>query len=234
MTSVRTEIQEGLCIVHLDDGKANAINGPLLDGLSAALDEAEAKNLAMVINGRAGFFSGGLDLKTLPTLDGDALMKVLKQFGDVMLRMFSFPRPMVAACTGHAIAGGMVMLLACDDRIAAEGKFRLGLNETAIGMSLPLFVTEFVRCQIAPQHLKSVITNGELFQAPAAKDIGLVDSVVPADQVLQQAIQRAKTLCVLPGQAYADNKQSVRGPHAQLGQAAYGSELERFRGFFGA
>ena len=160
-------------------------------------------------------------------------MVVLKQFGDVMLRMFNFPRPMVGACTGHAIAGGMVTLLACDDRIAAEGSFRLGLNETAIGMSLPLFVIEFVRCQIAPQHLQSVITNGDLFQPQEAKELGLVNRVVDPDEVLKQAIQRAKALCVLPGQAYADNKRAIRGPHAERGTTAYTSELERFRGYFG-
>ena len=232
MTSIKTEVQDGLCLVHLNDGKANAINKAFLDGLSEAMDRAEADQQSMVLIGRPGFFSGGLDLKTLPSLPPDELLAVLKQFGEVMMRLFVFPQPVVAACTGHAIAGGSVTLLACDERVATEGKFKLGLNETAIGLSLPLFVVEFARCQIGPQHLQAVITNGELFTPEQARDIGLVQLVLPPDDVIPAAIKRAKELSVLPGQAYADNKKAIRGPFDQLGRNAYEEELVRFQGFF--
>ena len=234
MTSVSTETQDDLCLVHMNDGKANAINELMLDGLTEAMDRAEKDEQAMVICGRPGFFSGGLDLKTLPTLQQDDLLKVLKQFGEVMMRLFTFPRPVVAACTGHAIAGGMVTLLGCDERIATEGKFKLGLNETAIGLSLPAFVVEFARCQVSPQHLQSVIINGDLFSAETALSMGLINQVAEPDKVLPAAIKRAKELCVLPGQAYADNKLAIRGPYAKLGRDAYESELVRFQGYFGS
>jgi enoyl-CoA hydratase len=233
MSSVRTEVHDGLCVIHMNDQKANAINGPLLDGLTQALDQAQNADQAIVLCGRPGFFSGGLDLKTLPTLGQEELLKVLKQFGEVMIRMFTFRRPLVAACTGHAIAGGMVTLLACDERVGTDGAFKLGLNETAIGLSLPAFVTEFARCQLGPQHLQSVIANGDLFPPQAALAMGMVNELVPVDEVIPQAMRRAKKLSALPAQAYADNKMSVRGPYAQKGQDAYASELKRFQGYFG-
>ena len=232
MSNVQIDKSEGVCVIHLDDGKANAINDAFLSAVSDGLDQAEAEEMGVVLAGRSGFFSGGLDLKNLPNLEPDILFSVLQRFGEVMLRLFVFPRPVVSACTGHAVAGGTVTLLATDERIAADGKFKLGLNETALGLSLPIFVTEFVRCQISPAHHHSILTCGNLFGPQEAKDIGIIHELTDADNVVAQAIKRAKELSNLPKQAYRDNKLSVRGEYEKRGRQAYPDELKRFQGFF--
>ena len=232
MSNVRIDNSAGVCVIHLDDGKANAINDAFLSAVTEGLDRAEAEEMGVVLAGRTGFFSGGLDLKNLPNLEPDALFSVLQRFGEVMLRLFVFPRPVVSACTGHAVAGGTVTLLATDERIAVDGKFKLGLNETALGLSLPIFVTEFVRCQISPAHHHSILTCGDLFSPKEAKDIGIIHELTDSENVIERAITRAKELSNLPKQAYRDNKRSVRGQFEKLGREAYPSELKSFQGFF--
>lgn len=232
MSKLSLKTDSGVALVQLDDGKANAINGDLLTELDAALDEIETGKLPIVLAGRPGFFSGGLDLKTLPRLGPDDLMATLKQFGDVMMRLFALKRPLVAACTGHAIAGGMVMMLTCDERIGCAGKFRLGLNETQIGLTLPRFVIEMARCQLPQPVLHEVIVRGELFEPDAAQARGLVDEVVDPDAVVARAIQRARDLAVLPRESFANNKTSVRSSAAAIGRDAYPKELEAFTGYF--
>src|SRR5439155_585142 len=123
--------------ITLDDGKVNAMSLPFFDALGAALDRAEReKPGAVVIAGRPGCFSAGLDLKLMPTLAPDALQRTLLAFGRTMLRVFTFPIPTVAALTGHAIAGGAMLAFACDLRYAADGAYRLHLNEVAVLLAL--------------------------------------------------------------------------------------------------
>src|SRR5437879_1387792 len=124
--------------ITLDDGKVNAMSLPFFEALGAALDRAEReKPGAVVITGRPGYFSAGLDLKLMPTLAPDEFRRVLFRSGRTMLRVFTFPIPTVAALSGHAIAGGAMLAFACDLRYAADGAFRLHLNEVAIGLTLP-------------------------------------------------------------------------------------------------
>ncbi len=230
MSRVTSETHEGVVIVRMDDGKANAINGDLLDELDAAMDAAESANAAVVLTGRGGFFSGGLDLKTLPTLGSDDLTKVLRQFGATMLRMFSYRRPLIAASTGHALAGGMVTLLTADERYSAPGPFKLGLNETQIGMSLPKFVVEMARAQLAANRMHEVVVQGAIYGPERAVELGAIDGVT--DDVVAHAVQRAKALSVLPASSFGDNKLSVRGPFHDVGKTAYAAEIEQFMGNF--
>src|SRR6185503_13726107 len=119
-------------------GKVNAMAMPFFEGLNAALDRAEReKPGAVVVAGRPGYFSAGLNLKVLPTLAPDDFRRTMLTFGRTMLRVFTFPIPTVAAVTGHAIAGGAMLAFACDLRHVADGQFRIHLNEVAIGLTLP-------------------------------------------------------------------------------------------------
>src|SRR5438093_12223960 len=136
--TIRYEVSDNVAQITLDDGKVNAMALTFFAGLNAALDRAEHERPgALVIAGRAGVFSAGLDLKVLPTLAPDALERTMVAFGRTMLRVFTFPIPTVAALSGHAIAGGAMLAFACDLRYAADGPFRLHLNEVAIGLPLP-------------------------------------------------------------------------------------------------
>ena len=130
--------RDGIAEVVLDDGKVNAMSAALFDRLNAALDRAIADGSgALVIAGRSGYFSAGLNIKLLPTLPAEELTRTLVSFGRTLLRVWTFPLPTVAAVTGHAVAGGAMLAFACDRRFVADGPFRIQLNETAIGLTLP-------------------------------------------------------------------------------------------------
>src|SRR6059058_2622232 len=150
--------------ITLDDGKVNAMSLPFFEALGAALDRAEReKPGAVVLTGRAGYFSAGLDLKLMPTLAPDELQRMLLSFGRTMLRVFTFPIPTVAALSGHAIAGGAMLAFACDLRLMAEGPFRLHLNEVAIGLALPSWAIVLAQAAIPPRRHTEAILHARAF-----------------------------------------------------------------------
>lgn len=177
----------------MDDGAVNAFSVEMLEAVLSALDEAEQANAIVVIRGREGKFSAGFDLKTLGTKTNEMLGLGAK----LAERLFSFPRPTVAVCTGHGIAMGGFVLMSCDIRVGVEGDFRIGLNEAAIGLTMPRFAVALAGHRLNPAwHDRSVIT-GELFGPADAKTAGFLDHVVPADQldaVAEQAIEAMKNL----------------------------------------
>ena len=132
------QMQGDVAVLTMDDGKANAVSHAYIDALSEGLDRAEEDAKAVVLLGRVGVFSAGFDLKEIAK--GPAESKALVDRGAALLfRLFTFPMPVVAASAGHAIAAGALLLLASDTRIGVGGDAKYGLNETAIGMSLPPF-----------------------------------------------------------------------------------------------
>src|SRR5207253_2771778 len=136
--TIRYQVSDDVAQITLDDGKVNAMALAFFEGLNAALDRAERERPgAVVIAGRAGVFSAGLNLKLLPTLPPAELARTMVAFGRTMLRVFTFPIPTVAAVSGHAIAGGAMLASACDLRFMAGGPFRLHPNQVAIGPALP-------------------------------------------------------------------------------------------------
>ena len=146
-----------VAVLPMRAGKANAIGSAFLDRLSAQLDEVEASGAAaLVLTGEGRAFSAGLDLPEISALDRSALERFIRRFSEVMLRVFALPVPVVAAINGHAIAGGCVLAMQADVRLAAGGDYRIGLNEVAIGLGLPAVVLETLRCQVSPGSLGPV------------------------------------------------------------------------------
>ncbi len=222
--TVHATLEDGLALVTLDDGKVNAINEILLRGINRALDTAEDAN-AIVLLGRPSVFCAGLDLKTLPTLEADDLRRVLIQFKDTVLRLFTFPKPVVVATQGHAVAGGMVLMLGADERWAADGSYRLGLTETNLGITLPRFVVEMARTQIAPNQLHRLLVCGERFDPSEAQTHGLVDHIRSPAELISAASSRAKELGALSS-AYGRNKALLREEAAQRGDRAFEEEIK--------
>ena len=205
--------QQGtVAVLSLDDGKANAISHNVINGLQAGLDRCEAEAKAVVLTGRPGMFSGGFDLKEIQK-GPDAALALVGQGAHLLSRLFSFPQPVVAACTGHAIAAGAFILLASDTRFGVHGDFRIGLNETAIGMTLPVFGVELSKARLSKRHLNAAFIQSELYDPNSARDAGFLDHVVAADAVLETAVAAAERLAALPGAAYAGNKRLIRAPH---------------------
>src|SRR5436190_23058309 len=194
--------------ITLDDGKVNAMSLPFFEALGAALNRAEReKPGAVVITGRPGYFSAGLDLKLMPTLAPDELQRMLLSFGRTMLRVFTFPIPTVAALTGHAIAGGAMLAFACDLRLMAEGPFRLHLNEVAIGLALPSWAIVLAQAAVPPRFHTEAILHARMYSPEEALERSILHGVVrPAERVAEEARAAAAPLAALDQAAYAISK----------------------------
>ena len=207
------EIKGGVAVLSMRAGKANAMGAAFLERLSAQLDALEASDAAaLVLTGEGKSFSSGLDLPEVIGLDRPALERFIRRFSEVMLRVFALPLPVVAAINGHAIAGGCVLALQADVRLAAAGESRIGLNEVQNGLGLPAVVLETLRCQVPARTLGPVALEGRLLGPQEAHALGLVDEVVPPAQLLAAAVLRATALAALPGPAFRQIKQAIRGP----------------------
>ena len=207
------EIKGGVAVLSMRAGKANAMGAAFLERLSAQLDALEASDAAaLVLTGEGKSFSAGLDLPEVMGLDRPALERFIRRFSEVMLRVFALPLPVVAAINGHAIAGGCVLALQADVRLAAAGESRIGLNEVQNGLGLPAVVLETLRCQVPARTLGPVALEGRLLGPQEAHALGLVDEVVPPAQLLAAAVLRATALAALPGPAFRQIKQAIRGP----------------------
>ena len=202
-----------VAVLAMRAGKANAIGAAFLDRLSAQLDAVEASGArALVLTGEGRAFSAGLDLPELAALDRPGMERFIRRFSEVMLRVFALPLPVVAAINGHAIAGGCVLALQADVRLAAAGDLRIGLNEVQLGLGLPAVVLETLRCQVPPQALGPVALEGRLLAPEEARALGLVEAVVPPGGLLEAARVRAVALASLPGPAFRQIKDALRGP----------------------
>lgn len=202
-------IDDGVALLHLDDGKANALSHQSLDLLHGGLDRALADANAVVIAGRPGRFSAGFDLAVMSA--GDKPMQDLVLAGaEWLLRLYAHPQPTVAACTGHALAGGALTLLASDTRIGAEGEFKIGLNEVGIGLPLPEFAVELARDRLRTHHLVRATVQGEIYDPVGAVESGYLDQVVAADQVLDTAVAEARRLSEMRRGAVAATKSRLR------------------------
>jgi enoyl-CoA hydratase len=214
---MKLEADRGIAVLRMDAGKANAINPAMLAGLDGALDRfLESDARAMVLTGTGRAFSAGLDLRTLCALDRDAMRAFMQEFERVFLRVFLCPRPVAAAINGHAIAGGCVLALQADHRLAADdARVRIGLNETALAVGLPAIVVETARVRLAPEAFLVGLVSGALHDPPAARALGLVDEAVPAAELLDRALAHARRLAEIPARAYAQTKAALRAPAAE-------------------
>jgi enoyl-CoA hydratase len=204
-------LEDHVAVVTLDDGKANALNHDALDALEQALDRAEAdpEARAVLLAGRPGRFSAGFDLATMTA--GPAEMRALVSAGARFVgRLLVEPLPVVAACTGHALAAGALVLLACDYRIGASGEFKIGLNEAAIGMTLPVWAVELARYRMPPSAVDRIIL-GEVGGPQDACTDGFLDRVVGPDEVLTETMTLASHLSALRTGVVAGTKKRLRG-----------------------
>ena len=207
--------RDGECgVIRMDDGKANAMDAAFFAGLDRAMDEAEASGCrGLVFAGRPGFFSGGLNVKTLPTLDPGQLKELHRSFAHTMARAALLPVPTAAACAGHAVAGGFILALACDLRLVEEGPFRLQMNEVLIGIALPSWVLAITQPVVPPQRHTEVLLHGKAYAPKEAVAAGFFDELAtPGSDLVARAKERLAPLASLDPQAYALSKRRMRGP----------------------
>lgn len=209
--AVRYENQDGVAVIHLDDGKANALSPKVLTDLSECLNRAEKEAQAVVIVGRPGTFCAGFDLKIMGS-GASAATELVVTGCNMLLRLYEHPQPVVAACTGHAVAGGAAMLLCCDHRVGAEGDFSVSLNEVRIGLPMPIFISELARDRLNRSAFMQATLGARVHSPSMAVAVGFLDELETADSVLPKALHRARSLAELPASAYASTKLSIRGP----------------------
>lgn len=214
MATTTTERRDGVLVVHLDDGKANALSKQMIGDIVAAIGVAESDDSisAVVLHGREGRFSGGFDLTVMGGNDMNAIIDLVADGGDLVRRLYGASVPIVAACTGHALAAGALMLLGCDVRIGADIPCKIGLNEVAISMVLPDWAITIATDRLSKRHLQRAVATARLTDGHGAVDVGFLDEVMPPDQVLQRALEVAHSFEALDLRAYAGTVQKVRGP----------------------
>ena len=197
--------------IVMDDGKANVMSISMLEALHAAFDEADQDQTVVILTGHGQTFSAGFDLKVLAGGSADEVYHMLKAGAELALRILSFPRPVVVACNGHAYPMGAFLILSADIRIAAEGSYRIGMNEVAIGLAVPGFGIEVARQRLTPAYFNRCLLTGELLAPAEALTAGFFDRIVPASELDMAADQAAMSLCQINLAAHATTKMRVRG-----------------------
>ena len=220
---VSYDMTDGVATLVMDDGKVNVLSLGMLAAIHEALDKAVADRAAVVLAGRTGVFSAGFDLGTLRAGGPDGVAMGRGGFA-LAARVLSFPFPVVAACTGHAIAMGAFLLCACDYRIGAAGGFKFTANEVAIGYPVPEVAIAVLRNRLTPSALNRAVTLAEVSTPDNAVENGYLDRVVAAEFVLGEAQELARTLTTLDLAAHATTKLTVRRSTLDVLEAALASE----------
>jgi len=203
-------IIDGVALIKLDDGKANALSLPMQQAFNSALDQAEHAKLPVVITGRSGILSAGFALKTLAA-GGQPAVDMLNGGIEIALRLLSFETPVVIACGGHAIAMGVFLLQCGDYRIGVAGNFKYSANEVAIGMTMPWSTIEILRQRLTPAALSRAVLLAETFTPTNGVENGLIDRVVATEaELLPAALEMAKSFSALNAVAHAASKNRLR------------------------
>ncbi len=221
-----------VAVITMDDGKANALSYAMLEELDAALTRAEQEASAIVLAGRERRFSAGFDLKVM--MQGPAAAAgLLTRGADVMMRLYGCPLPTVAACTGHALAGGSLLLLCCDLRVGTEGSFKIGLNEVEIGLPVPHLAYRLAADRLARTEFYSATLMAKIYDPAGAVRSGYLDRAIAADEVLATAKAEAARLGALPKHSYSHTKHSVRAPIIQEIRDTLKSNIEQITALAG-
>lgn len=213
MTYLRVEPQDGVTVVRIDRPPANAIGLELVRELQAALDApAVGGARALVLTGSGRFFSGGLDLESVPRYSREEQHELLGSLNRLVGRLYALPIPVVGAVNGHAVAGGLILALTTDYRVGPTGDAQLGLTEARVGIPFPAAPMIVLRAECAPQDVRYTTLWAHNFGAEEALRRGLLDELVAPDSVLVRAIEVARDMAGMPADGYARIKRQIRGP----------------------
>ena len=215
-----TRGDDGVAILAADRPPANAMDAGLLDEVVTALrDVADDPPAALVLAGREGVFSAGADLKLVPTYGPADQARMVHLINDMALGVYALPFPVVGAITGHAIAGGLVLALATDLRVASDAG-RYGLTEVKVGVPYPQAAIGVVQAELAPHAARRLALGNELLDAAECHRLGVFDEVVAPDRVLPRALELARGLAAMPASVYARTKRDMRGAGIERMRAA--------------
>jgi enoyl-CoA hydratase len=202
--------RDGVAVLTADRPPANAMDVELLDELVGAVGQlAKDPPPALVLAGRPGFFSAGLDLKAVPGYGPDELRRMVDGINGMAIGVYALPCPVVCAITGHAIAGGFVLAVCGDHRVAStEGKY--GLTEVKVGVPYPQGAIGVVRAELSAAAARVLVLGNRLVDAAECVRLGAFDEAVAPDAVIDRALEVAQELAELPAEIYARTKAELR------------------------
>ena len=213
--------------LQLNRPPANALSPELIVALKQAVESAPQDGArALVLSGLPGRFSAGLDVPLLLTLDRQAIAMLWRELYALLRALAISPIPIAAAITGHATAGGTVLPIFCDWRVAAQGDWKLGLNEVQVGIPLPPVIFSGLRRLIGPHQAERLAVGGLLISPDEAARFGLIDEIVPLDQVVVRAVEWSRRLLALPVDAMAATRRQARADLSELFAANFDTELQ--------
>jgi enoyl-CoA hydratase/carnithine racemase len=206
MSKVMIESRDNVAIMRLKNKVTNAISPDFVNDISAALNKIKSEFQGMILAGGDKFFCIGFDLPELLKLDRTGMTQFFYKFNQVAFDLFTLPLPTACAITGHAIAGGNILALACDYRFAASGKKLIGLNEVKLGVPVPYLADLMLRQIVGDRAATDIVYRGEFMASSEAEQIGLVDEVVPQEEVEDRAVEKIAELAALPRAAFTTIK----------------------------
>jgi enoyl-CoA hydratase len=221
---VTYELVGRIATIRMDDGKVNAFSIAMLQAIHAALDQAERDSAVVILTGRESYFSAGFDLKVF-TAAGEQVIEMLRLGATLAERVLSFATPVVIACNGHAVAAGSFLPLAADRRIGVQGRFRIGLNEVKIGLTVPWFAIELARRRLTPAHFDRSVVSAAMHSPDEAVAAGFLDKVVPAAELGAASLQVATELAELNPVAHTATKLRARAGVLTALRVAIDTEL---------
>ena len=208
---IERDLRDGVAVVAMDHGVVNPLGPGLVQALRDALkslrDDPEARALVLS-SANVKFFSIGLAIPELFPLSKPEFAAFFQAYNLLCLELFTFPKPTVAAITGHALAGGFILTTCCDYRFIAEGRKLMGMNEVKLGVPVPYAADRILRELVGGRAAREIGEGGEFYPPEASLRLGLVDEVLPLAGVLPRAVEKARALGSAPSPAYAETKRN--------------------------
>ena len=206
--------------ITLDDGKANVFSSKMSQDINQCLDEVATEGGCLIIIGREGILGAGLELKTIQNGDTDKIIEMSTAAFKLLARIFSFPRPVIAACSGHGIALGTFLLCCCDYRIGVKGDFMIGANDMRTNMVIPDPILELIKFRVAQSHKYRAILGAEMYSIDKALEAGLLDEIVSPDDLAKTVNEKAKDLATMGHPSYTMTKELfIAEPLKKISQA---------------
>ena len=212
--------KDDISIITLDDGKANVFSPKMIQDVNECLDKVPTESGALIITGRDGMFSAGFDLKIISSGDMQATMDMSLSGFKLLSRIFSFPRPLLAACSGHGIALGTFLLCCCDYRIGVKGDYMIGANEMRTNMVIPIPILELISHRVTASHKYRAILGAEMYSIQDGVEAGLIDEIVDSKDLMEAAMLKAKDLASMGHPSYTLTKELfIREPLQKINDA---------------
>ena len=215
---IKTDINSDIGIISIDRAPVNAINHDLILELKNALDSFKQNESisGVILEGREGIFSAGLDITYLFPKDREYIERFWKDFSSILINMFSFPKPLYSSISGHCPAGGTVMVIMTDYRIMADGKYVIGLNEVDVGLTVPYGLGHVFQYVVGQRNAEDLLLKAKLISPQEAISVGLIDEVCDLNKLLDTTLDRISIASSLYSNQQAQTKKILRESTLQI------------------